>query len=408
MSKSIDLKKFLPEASMWAWDVEGDLEEFMRVFDEPAQFGDEVAPISLSDIKDKITQFPELWDIDNIPEQYFNLLANKLNYLRSNRLSIDQERKLLKNLIYIYRRKGTIRSFKSIAVDLGIKMWVYNNLYKVLVPSEQGQLSGYRPDQQLIVTGRTRDLLPSIIYPHDGFLEDKEDISEGIIDLIFTFTPEYELLKDLVSQVAPAGFKIKYTERTQNYIEMLVTTSLTRMIAIFRDPVYRFTEFMPSVRTIGELSNIGCISGILEAALFFTTLDLDIFQLDGRIIDGFLVSDEILGILDSTNELSGKLSHYLHYLTYDLPVFTLCPEVYVDGFRGSIDDYPENNNVISGVEKISSTFECALNANQISLVEDRRSNLNLFDITMNNQQVPLYDDSDQYSWLAKSSIVNFG
>lgn len=217
MSKLIDLKEFLSDSNTYFPNGEEnlDLSDFLKVFDEPTQFIGEVSPISFSDFKQFIQDFSNLWSMDDVPDQFFDELSYLLNYEHDDRYTIAEERSILKDLIYEYKRKGTTRSFRGIGISLGIQIWVYNNVHKIIVPSKQGQLSGYSTLQSKQV-GRTKNLIPSIIYHHEGYIQDARNIHEGVLDIVFTYTKYYDKFKRLIGKVAPAGYFLRYTERTQN------------------------------------------------------------------------------------------------------------------------------------------------------------------------------------------------
>jgi hypothetical protein len=257
VTKLIELKNFLSDGNVYLPDSElnEELLSFLSIFDNPTQYEDEISPISFSDLKQFIIDFDKLWSMDEVPDQFFENLAYLLHYEFDDRyVTVSDAREVLKNLIFDYKRKGTMRSYRAIAILLGIKIWVYNNVHKVVVPSVQGQLSGYSKDQQKTYTGRTKELLPANIYHHEGYIQDNRNIHEGVIDIVFTFTKYYERLKELIDDIIVAGYFPRFTEKSKeeidcslhslpksNIIEMM-DASINIFDVDFRNLAINFTE----------------------------------------------------------------------------------------------------------------------------------------------------------------------
>lgn len=232
--KLIELKEFLSDGNVFFPDGEEntDLLNFLKIFDEPSS-GDEESPISFSDLKEYIINLDKLWSIDEVSDQFFEKLAYLLHYEFDDRYTtVAEAREVLKDIIYDYQRKGSIRSYRAIAILLSIDMWVYNNVHKVVVPSVQGQLSGYSKDQQKICTDRTKELLPANIYHHEGYIQDNRNIHEGVVDIIFTFTKYYDRLKSLLINITPAGLFPRYTERSEEEISLSCCSFSSRTMSI--------------------------------------------------------------------------------------------------------------------------------------------------------------------------------
>ena len=105
----------------------GDLGDFLRVF----------AP-TLDWLKQKIDEFPVLFDVDHVPAEFLPFLGALVGYPYTYTRDPELQRKLIKFRIEFYRRKGTRASLERILEENGIDAPVIENepwegVYKVPV-----------------------------------------------------------------------------------------------------------------------------------------------------------------------------------------------------------------------------------------------------------------------------------
>ncbi len=85
----------------------------------------------LDQLEDQITRLSELYDIDKCPEEFLDYLGQNLGYEREDyTLSSVSFRELLKNIVEIYKIKGTNYSFsfffKFLGFEINLKEFYYN------------------------------------------------------------------------------------------------------------------------------------------------------------------------------------------------------------------------------------------------------------------------------------------
>lgn len=85
----------------------------------------------LDDVEDKITRLGNIYDVDEIPEELLDYLGQNLGYEREDfTLSGFSFRELLKNIIEIYKIKGTNHSFsfffKFLGFEVSLKEFYFN------------------------------------------------------------------------------------------------------------------------------------------------------------------------------------------------------------------------------------------------------------------------------------------
>ena len=95
----------------------GDLKDFLAVF----------AP-TLDWLKALIDGFPELWDLDAVPDEFLPYLGALIGYPYNYTRDPDVQRKLIRFRIEFYRRKGTRASLERILEENGVAATILENV----------------------------------------------------------------------------------------------------------------------------------------------------------------------------------------------------------------------------------------------------------------------------------------
>lgn len=102
-----NLLSFLP-IEFEVRDVAGDMSAFLKV-----------VAIPQDEMLDFIDSFTSIFDIENCEEKYLPYIAKALNYPLSDRDTVGQKRLQLLEAVNIYKRKGTVESFRILFYSLG-------------------------------------------------------------------------------------------------------------------------------------------------------------------------------------------------------------------------------------------------------------------------------------------------
>jgi len=107
----------------------GDLRDFLGIF----------AP-TLDSMKAMIDVFPQLWDLDHVPDEYLPYLGALIGYPYNYTRDPDVQRKLIRFRIEFYRRKGTRASLARILEENGVTATILENVpeegvYQVIADS---------------------------------------------------------------------------------------------------------------------------------------------------------------------------------------------------------------------------------------------------------------------------------
>ena len=95
----------------------GDLHDLLAAF----------AP-TLDWIKELIDAFPELWDLDAVPDELLPYLGAIIGYPYDRTRDPDVQRKLIRFRIEFYRRKGTRPSLDRLLAEAGVSATVLENV----------------------------------------------------------------------------------------------------------------------------------------------------------------------------------------------------------------------------------------------------------------------------------------
>jgi len=107
----------------------GDLRDFLAIFGP-----------TLDWLKSRIDALPELWDLDNVPDEFLPHLGALIGYPYNYTRDPDVQRKLIRFRIEFYRRKGTRASLERILEENGVPAVVLENtphegIYQVVAES---------------------------------------------------------------------------------------------------------------------------------------------------------------------------------------------------------------------------------------------------------------------------------
>ena len=132
----------------------------------------------------------KLFDIDNVPEKLIEYLNYLLNATKFNDDNVDKQRKILKNIIYYYQRRGTKRSLDGIFREANVDFNLINQKDNITSTSYNGKLSflnAYLEDEK---------------YYHEGSL---------IINMLNVINGiNFDSVKTKVDDILPLGFIIWY------------------------------------------------------------------------------------------------------------------------------------------------------------------------------------------------------
>jgi phage tail-like protein len=140
---------------------------------------------TLDELNTDIELVPTIIDVDTCPDTILPYLASTIDYVYDFTATTDSQRKAIKELIDVYRRRGSEWSFEQLFKELGITAYVYNTIHDIMVPSWQNELSDNA-------------------YFEDGFY-----IAEGALELVIQDNidkAKFDRYIQLIKEIKPAGF----------------------------------------------------------------------------------------------------------------------------------------------------------------------------------------------------------
>jgi len=140
-------------------DESGDLDAFLKV---PAA--------SLDEIKVLAERFPEIFDVGRCEERFLPFLGGIVGHHFDPTVDAAAQRRLIREAIEIYRRKGTIPAIGRSLVDIGWEGRIEETFHKALRLNRRS------------VVGRAK--LPGLIYSLGVYRIDSDNLVQGVRDAL--------------------------------------------------------------------------------------------------------------------------------------------------------------------------------------------------------------------------------
>ena len=141
-------------------DESGDLRSFLNV----------AAP-TLDELKDLIDRFPQIFDVDVCEEHWLPLLANLVGMPFDGTIDPTAQRRLIREAISIYQRKGTIPGIRRTLTDGGWQGQIEETYRQALRLGSRSVLNGSRLPGRLYSLGVYRVLSEKLSDDPRGRLE---------------------------------------------------------------------------------------------------------------------------------------------------------------------------------------------------------------------------------------------
>ena len=159
-----------------------------------------------SDIREMISVFPELVDVDNVPEIFLPKLSALIRYHYNYAIDTRIQREIIARIIEVYRNRGTDDEIIMAATYGDDPKWIGSHIFL--------------PDADVNKDRAT------LTYPIDhAFIHDRSKFSgtdkylggdtwrDGV--LIITVPHMNEKIAEAVTKVVPAGLRIKFLVKTE-------------------------------------------------------------------------------------------------------------------------------------------------------------------------------------------------
>lgn len=140
-------------------DESGDLDAFLKV---PAA--------SLDELKGLAERFPEIFDIGRCETRFLPFLGGIVGHCFDPTVNTSVQRRLIREAVEIYRRKGTIPAIGRSLVDIGWEGRIEETFHKALRLNRRS------------VVGRAK--LPGLIYSLGVYRIDSDNLVQGVRDAL--------------------------------------------------------------------------------------------------------------------------------------------------------------------------------------------------------------------------------
>ena len=157
--------------------------------------------IIFDDVKDLIDRFPELADVDNVEEVFLPKLAKLVGYKLRYSIDLDVQREIIKNMIHVYRDRGSDDSISMAATYGDDPNWIGGHLFTPGHYDNKVRAWVEHPVEQIFRFDISE-------FSGEDKLQDKTYYRAGTI-IIHSATWNDELRK-AVRKVVPAGLRIYY------------------------------------------------------------------------------------------------------------------------------------------------------------------------------------------------------
>lgn len=153
------------------------------------------------DIKEMISKFPELVDIDNAPEIFLPKLSALLNYNYRHDIPEDIQREIIKRILAVYRARGSDDSIIMAATYGDDPYWVGSHLFLPGADTNKFKAKIMHPSTQLFRHSRSK---------HSGLNRFADSIRWTAGTLIIQVTYVNDKIRQAIQKVVPAGLKVYF------------------------------------------------------------------------------------------------------------------------------------------------------------------------------------------------------